>query len=338
MAFTPNQFLYTDSNVTLRDPQHAARMFTDDQFRLAPKHKFLFHVAFRINQSALREINLVQRHRNEINMLVKSCDLPSFSITAETLNQYNRKKIVQTTHKFQPINVTFHDDNMGVINELWQNYYSYYYADSISASDPSAYKRNATKNYSYITTPYGLDNGSTNPFFESITIYQMARKEFVSYTLKNPIITSWNHNKVDYGQGQGHDNTMQLSYEAVEYGRGAVAEGEPEGFGLEHYDKTPSPLKGSETSALSSFLSTNASSGNLLEFLNQVATQVNTYQNTQEKQSVSNLVSQAVKNTSPKVSGLQGYEFPIIAVAAGAGAVAGTAAATAIIAKQRNLG
>jgi len=338
MAFVPNQFLYTDSNVTLRDPQHAARMFTDDQFRLAPKHKFLFHVAFRINQSALREINLVQRHRNEINMLVKSCDLPNFTITTETLNQYNRKKNIQTTHKYNPINITFHDDNMGVINEMWQNYYSYYYADSISASDPAAYKRNATKNYNYITTPFGLDNGSTNPFFESITIYQMARKEFVSYTLKNPIISSWNHNKVDYAQGQGHDNTMQLLYEAVEYGRGNVVDGDPEGFGLEHYDKTPSPLKGSETSSLSSFLSSSSASGNLVDFLNQVATQVNTYQNTQEKQSLPNLIAKATQNTSPKVSGLQGYEFPIIAAATAAGAVAGATTASVIIAKQRNIG
>lgn len=338
MAFVPNQFLYTDSNVTLRDPQHAARMFTDDQFRLAPKHKFLFHVAFRINQAALREINLVQRHRNEINMLVKSCDLPSFTISSETLNQYNRKKVMQTTHKYNPININFHDDNMGVINELWQNYYSYYYADSTSASDPAAYKRNATKNYNYITTPFGLDNGSTNPFFESITIYQMARKEFVSYTLKNPIIGSWNHNKVDYSQGQGHDNTMQLLYEAVEYGRGNVVDGDPEGFGLEHYDKTPSPLKGSETASLSNFLSSSNASGNLVDFLNQVATQVNTYQNTQEKQSLPNVIAKATQNTSPKVSGLQGYEFPIVAAATAAGAVAGAATGAVIIAKQRNLG
>jgi hypothetical protein len=170
MAFTPNQFLKPTSNVTLRDPQHAARLFTDDQFRLAPKQKFLFHVAFSINQSALLNIDLVQRHRNEINMLVKSCDLPNFAIQVETLNQYNRKKNIQYTHKYNPINMVFHDDNMGLVNQLWHNYYNYYYADPSSAKDAGAYNRNATQNFSYVNNLFGLDNFSTLPFFNYIKI------------------------------------------------------------------------------------------------------------------------------------------------------------------------
>ena len=94
MAFTPTTALKSDPTILLRDPQHAARLFTDDQFRLAPKQKFLFHVAFNINEAACRDINLVQRHKNEIGMLVKNIDLPGFDITVETVNQYNRKRKV----------------------------------------------------------------------------------------------------------------------------------------------------------------------------------------------------------------------------------------------------
>lgn len=310
MAFTPNQYLYNNTNVTLRDQQHAARLFSDDQFRLAPKHKFLFHVAFNINQAALQNINLVQRHRNEINMLVKSCDLPNFSVTVETLNQYNRKKNVQTTHKYNPINIVFHDDNMGVINQLWQNYYSYYYADSISANDPGAYKRNATKSSNYINNAYGLDNGSSIPFFNYITIYQMARHEFVSYKLHNPIITAWNHNKVDYEQSKGHDNLMSLAYEAVSYGAGAVEENEPEGFGSEHYDTVSSSLKGEIAPTSTSF--TSGANNNIAEIINTVTEQINTYQNTQENQNTgsTNIISAASNSLTPSVSGLQGFNFP----------------------------
>lgn len=309
MAFTPNEYLYNDSNVLLKDPQHAARLFTDDQFRLAPKHKFLFHVSFSINPAATQNITLVERHRNEINMLVKSCDLPNFSVTTETLNQYNRKKNIQTTHKYQPINMSFHDDNMGVINQLWQNYYSYYYADSLAATDPAAYKRNATKSFDFITSRYGLDNGSGLPFFNYIKIYQMARHEFVSYTLHNPIITSWNHNKMDYEQSKGHDNTMQISYEAVSYGNGVVELGEPEGFGFEHYDNTPSPLKGQIPANATSFVNTNP--GSIGEILNTVTEQINTYQNTQFNQNTgsSSVIPLASQNTQ-NVSGLQGVQFP----------------------------
>ena len=311
MAFTPNQFLYSPSNVTLKDYAHAARIFTDDQFRLAPKSKFLFHVAFSINQSALKNIDLVQRHRNEINVLVKSCDLPQYKVTVDTLNQYNRKKNIQTTHKYEALNIVFHDDNMGLINQLWQNYYSYYYADSTSALDPSAYKRNATRNSNFITNPYGLDNGSTAPFFNYITIYQMARHEYVSYTLLNPVISSFNHNKLDYGNGNTpHDFNMAISYEAVAYGNGQVTIGDPEGFGFEHYDQTPSSLQPGDGTRQESPSFSN-SSLNAQEVINTVSSQLNTYLNTKENQNTgaSKLVSQTPAN---RTGGLQGFNFPQI--------------------------
>lgn len=314
MAFIPNQYLTEPTNVILRDWQHAARIFTDDQFRLAPKTKFSFHVAFSINQSALMDINLVQRHRNEINMLVKSVDLPNFSVSYETLNQYNRKKNVQTTHKYNPITVLFHDDNMGVINQLWQNYYNYYYADPSSSKDPGAYNRTATKNFSYTTNAYGLDNGSNVPFFNYIKIYQMARHEYVGYTLYNPIITQWNHNKVDYRENGMHDNNMQLMYEAVSYETGTVTPGDPEGFGLEHYDQTPSPLQGQPglTSSSPTFVNstTNISS---TEYLNNLTTSVNTYQNTQElpNQGTAGILNNIASTSQQGVSGLQGISFPV---------------------------
>jgi hypothetical protein len=314
MAFTPNQFLYSPSNVTLKDYAHAARIFTDDQFRLAPKSKFLFHVAFSINQSALKNIDLVQRYRNEINVLVKSCDLPQFKVTVDTLNQYNRKKNIQSTHKYEALNIVFHDDNMSLINQLWQNYYSYYYADSKSALDPSAYKRNATRNSNFITNPYGLDNGSTAPFFNYITIYQMARHEYVSYTLLNPVISSFNHNKLDYAQSTTpHDFSMSIAYEAVAYGNGTVTVGDPEGFAFEHYDQTPSSLQPGDGSRQESPSFIGNSSLNAQEIANTVSSQLNTYLNTKENQnSGSNKILTTVQ--SQQTGGLQGFSFPQVNV------------------------
>ena len=313
MAFTPNNFLYQPSNVTLRDPQHAARVFTDDQFRLAPKHKFLFHVAFSINPAALSNASLVDRYRNEINVLVKSADLPNYTLSVETLNQYNRKKNIQTTHKHNPINITFHDDNMGLINQLWQNYYGYYYADSISAWNPAAFKRNATRSSDFISTPYGFDNGSTLPFFNYIKIYQMARHEYVGYTLHNPVITSWNHNRVDYAASGTMDNTMSLQFEAVTYENGDVTTGDPEGFGLEHYDVEKSSLQGNEDSKPSSPSFANNTVTQDLSVVNTVTQQLNSYQNTVEKTktNTSNVLKAAT--TPAQSSALGGIAFPTAA-------------------------
>lgn len=317
----PNSYLKADPVTLVRDQRHAARLFTDDHLRLAPKSKFLFHVAFNINPAALRTIALTQRHRNEINMLVKSVDLPNFQITVDTANQYNRKKNIQVTHKFQGITIKFHDDNMGLINQLWQNYYSYYYGDSAAAQDDAAYKKTATKNGNHIRYNYGLDTGFNTPFFNYITIYQMARGEYVSYKLHNPVITSWNHNNVDYSQGGYHDNSMGLSYEAVSYGSGLVKPGEPEGFALEHYDLEPSPLLADPSAAdvataSPSFSGQSALESNGPNFLNNVIRTVNSYSNTKQPgatvaSSASTITSSA---SSQSVGGLAGIQFPSAAL------------------------
>ena len=120
MSFTSNPNLKHDPALNLRDQRHASRLFTADQFRLAPKQNFLFHVAFGVNPAALINADLIQRYGNEINMLVKSVDLPSISLKADTANQYNRKKNIQTTSDFTDLGIKLHDDNMRLINHLWQ--------------------------------------------------------------------------------------------------------------------------------------------------------------------------------------------------------------------------
>jgi hypothetical protein len=313
MSFTATNNLQSDTNITLRDQQHAAKLFNVDQFRLAPKSKFLFHVAFNINVGALKNANLVQRYGNEINMLVKSVDLPNYKIDTEMLNQYNRKKVMQFGHKPLEIGIQFHDDNMGLINQLWQNYYSYYYADSTSAGQGGAYNRTATRNSDFIRTPYGLDNGSTAPFFNYIKIYQMARHEFVCYQLVNPVITSWNHNKVDYSNTKTHDFDMKLLYEAVNYSVGAVEAGSPEGFGIDHYDTTPSPLTGinpDPTVYNPSFVASLDLETAAPGILNTVIGQINSAQNSKLPQTATANSSLTLANNIQSISGIANTAFP----------------------------
>jgi hypothetical protein len=85
-------------NNSLRDYQHANRVFATNAYELKPRFKFLFHVSFTLN---VQEIPFLRGAlgNDEINMLslaVKTIDLPKYTIDTETLNQYNRKRVVQT--------------------------------------------------------------------------------------------------------------------------------------------------------------------------------------------------------------------------------------------------
>lgn len=110
------------------------------------------------------------------------------------------------------------------------------------AGVPAAYQRNSYKGSALNTYRYGLDNGSSAPFFSSIQIFQLARHQYQSYTLINPVITSWSHDSLATSSTEGSGNTMQVAYEAVIYGAGAVSRGNPKGFATEFYDNQPSPL------------------------------------------------------------------------------------------------
>ena len=248
----------------MADYTHAARLYTDDNFRLAPKQKFLYHVTLNLNENVVNKVlpGWVQRHSNEVNMLVKSVTMPKFDIQTETKNKYNRKKNLQTRIDYAPVNIVFHDDNNSIFTQLWTAYYNYHFADGTygsrdGAGAPNQSARPYDRFNTYMGSPrngdrFGLDNNQYEPFFTSIQISQMARHQYLTLTLVNPIIESWQHDTLENSVGADPvQNSMTVAYESVFYADGPIDEGNsPKGFGTVHYDNTPSPISAGSSSSL----------------------------------------------------------------------------------------
>jgi hypothetical protein len=257
-------------NDYLRDYTHASKTFRPNAYQYAPKFKFLFHVYFEINQSAYA-VGLPQGAN--FGLAVKSVKLPSYSFDTHTMNQYNRKRIVQTKIKYDPIDINFHDDNGNLIRNMWYNYYTYYYKDASipvasvsgrqaqqtgngSTNSPNNTNYNSRNIYSqsitgdtnwgYIgetpdspATNIQAGNGQTKiPFFKNITIFGFNQHKYAAYTLINPIINRFAHDTYNYAEGNGTmENTMTLDYETVKYFQGSIDGTKPSeivaGFGLE---------------------------------------------------------------------------------------------------------
>ena len=242
----------TNPKGNLGDWKHASRVFNENSFALAPKTKFSFHVFFEFNKNAIAMApRFAEKHKLEAGLLVKSADLPKLNIETDVKNQYNRKKIVYKNINYEPVNITMHDDNVGVTNALLTLYNGYYSNDRFLKPDAWAAGRGPYKNVTEANAfRYGMDvdgaGAGHEPFFKSITIYTMGRRRFVSYQLINPHIANWSHGNVSYTESNGTmESVMTLNYEAVIYGAGAVTKGEqgnPKGFGSFKYDVTPSPL------------------------------------------------------------------------------------------------
>jgi len=241
-----NNFLQGFSNGLpgMKDYAHASRLYLDDNFKLMPKQKFLFHVVFDIdNTIPARAFNT--NEKLELNMLVKSCELPKYDMNVEEKLQYNKKVYVGTRIIYRPVNITFHDDHADTVNLFWKSYYEYNISDSLSVNPDNL---TLTKDDMYEErqiSQFGMDNAQKRkqPFLRNIQIFALHKHEFTSFTLVNPVIGSFSHDDLDATDGQGlMTNTMQVFYETVLYGAGKIDKVEPSGFATIHYDLEPSPL------------------------------------------------------------------------------------------------
>ena len=188
----------------------------------------------------------------------------AFEAKKDLIERVKKTKANVTFFDYQPINIVFHDDNIGITTALMEMYYRYYFADGNYAKVKNPYSKKSVEGdgpgkallpgdstYRGISAngnkaPFGLDNNIKDPFFHNIQLSLMTRHTYTTYTLVNPIISDWSHGDVTAGDSQGIENSMTVNYEAVFYSRGVVdsgATGNPVGFGLsEHYDQTPSPI------------------------------------------------------------------------------------------------
>ncbi len=245
-----NNFLqgFQDGLPGMKDYRHASRLYIDNNHKLMPKQKFLFHVVFNLDES-LFQTKFSQAERYELNMLVKSADLPKYGLNLEEKIQYNKKMYAATRIQYEPVNITFHDDHADTVNAFWKKYYEYNIADSVGMNSDLTISNTKDDYYDGIDqkkiTKFGLDTPKERqkPYLKSIELFVLHKQRFTSMTLVNPVIGSFSHDNLDQADGAGvMNNTMQIFYETVIYKSGIVNKNNVPGFATIHYDNEPSPL------------------------------------------------------------------------------------------------
>ena len=89
-----------------------------DAFDATPRQKFKFFVKFIANSSG---------SSSELSMgsfpLAVSVDLPRVDFETQIVNQYNRKRVIQTGFNYAPINLVFYD----TVDKSFQTFYQKYF-------------------------------------------------------------------------------------------------------------------------------------------------------------------------------------------------------------------
>ena len=243
-----NKLLQPNPTTTLRSYQHASRIFVDGNYRLSPKYGFLFYVEFDFNPLITNVSNTAAQ---EMGMIVKSVSLPKFSIDTKVHNAYNRKNIVQNAIKYDPINITFHDDQADNVRNFWYDYYSFFYRDSDYADATygiiNKYQERPSFEWGYSPRPVASYNSASAyqdyQYIQAIRIYSLYQKNFSEYELINPTIQSFKHGEHNTSEGGGLlEHQMSIQFETVKYQTGYTTQNTAGGYIDLHYDNTPSPI------------------------------------------------------------------------------------------------
>ena len=236
-----------NGHAILKDYQHAKKIFIDGNYRLSPKYGFLFYVEFDFNPLISNVSNTAAQ---ELGMIVKSCGLPKFTVDTKIHNAYNRVNIVQNKIKYDPISLTFHDDQADNVRNFWYDYYSYYYRDSDYADATyqgiTKYQSRPSFDWGYSPRPSPSYNNSAGyqyyQYIQAIRIYSLYQRQFSEYQLVNPVITSFSHGAHAQGGSELVEHQMSIQFETVKYLTGYTTADTAGGFVSLHYDDKQSPL------------------------------------------------------------------------------------------------
>jgi len=237
----------SDPSSKIHNYDHASRLFVDANYQYAPKYAYLFHVKFDFDPTY--QAPNTNDAKLTAGMLVKSVALPKFSVENKIMNAYNRPNIVQNKIKYDPVNISFHDDNADAVLGMWKDYYTYYYRDADYVGNSDALAPEYTMEHKYAnkrqTNNWGYtirNSGNKQHILNAIRIYSLHSGKFTEYVLINPVITSFQHGEHRTGENNTLEHSMTVSYESIKYYFGTTSQNTVPGFADLHYDKSQSPI------------------------------------------------------------------------------------------------
>jgi len=230
-----------------------------------PRVKYQYTIDFILNSSDWKNvvgslkaagIRNPGMEQTDFRMRAQTVELPGHSYSVQTLNQYNRKRVITTDIQYNPITLTFHDTKDNIIENLIRAYNLYYFGN--------LEKPVRTYNMDTIPSTGGIDaddidnlpgepggdpeetgygfkpppNDADKYFFKQININReygnaepntsvTSNKQLTNLNAKviidqvsviNPMMTAVNHDSLSYADSTPVTWTLNFAYEAIEYG------------------------------------------------------------------------------------------------------------------------
>lgn len=180
-----------------------------DKWTRVPFSKFQWTVAFIRNDGSDLP--------TDISYIAKSVDLPGWEIQQQILNQYNKKRVVNTGISLKPINIVFYDTVDGKFREFVQQYMNSFSSNFKFSGQDAIENRDQLRDSDGFDSNFGMTaiQSTDDNFFKKIYINQEFGREVWRTELQNPKITSISHDQLDYSQSGFVTWTITIQPEAI---------------------------------------------------------------------------------------------------------------------------
>lgn len=217
---TGSRTYYNGLPLMLRNSRYATVINkANSTIQAMPRQKFLFYATFNPS-SALTGVKDFSSWQSGFAFQISKIDRPKFTIDVKQVNQYNRKRLVQTGIEYDPVSITLHDTVDDRVLRVWQSYYQWYFGDGRSKNS-TVWNSNVIENTFSLSSGWGFSPPNTSMsntnFFESLDIYTFYGKKYTQVRMWNPKITSIEFDGMDTESSAFAVSNMSVKHEGVSY-------------------------------------------------------------------------------------------------------------------------
>ena len=187
---------------------HASNYFTKGtKFSLVPFTKFQWTIAFDFTQSKIG--TEPASAYADITYIAQQVDLPNWDLETQTINQYNKRRVVTTHVTLKPVTVTFIDTIDGKFKKLILAYMNYTSKNFGLANETSFSGAKAILDKDLLAVNFNSNYGQkvaddvTDNFIKTLQINQEYGGRITPVQLLNPKIVSVSRDGLDYTQTSG---------------------------------------------------------------------------------------------------------------------------------------
>lgn len=228
-------FKGSGNNFYFRDAKNASRFRPDVN---PVRQKFQGYVNFIFNRDLFQDLysdgTFDSEFRTTIGSLIRTSEMPSVQFQTETLNSYNRKRIVQTGVTYDPITMTVYDTVGNDWLTVLMKYFAYHYmnprnkgnqfdrdleggrrVNDVAELINSNFGSPKNGGNAWNSNKDGFNLNITQNFFERIDFVLYHGNQGVQYSIFNPVMTSFKPNEIDYTDNAGfREFQMTFEYES----------------------------------------------------------------------------------------------------------------------------